>query len=89
VYVATVCRLGEAPHHPLVRLETEDDTPAAREQLTADALHRAKEIEGAGERVSVQARLEFPGEWDPPMIWRTVYETPLNAPPKTRGLIRG
>ncbi len=77
MYVATVCRLGETPHTALARLETDEEAPAAREKVTADAIGRAKEIEVTGERVSVQARLEFPGEWDPPMIWRTVYETPL------------
>jgi hypothetical protein len=79
MYVATVCRLGDTPQSALARLESQDDAPTARESLTADAIGRAKELEGAGERVSVQARLEFPGEWDPPMIWQTVYETPLRA----------
>jgi hypothetical protein len=79
VYVATVCRLGESPRDPLARFESEEETPAACERLTGEAVERAKEIEGAGERVSVQTRLEFPLEWEPPTIWRTVYQTPPSS----------
>jgi hypothetical protein len=76
VYVTTVCRLGESPRNALARFESEEETDAARERLTAEALARAREIEGAGERVSVQTRLEFPVEWEPPTSWQTVYQTP-------------
>jgi hypothetical protein len=76
MYVATVCRLGESPRNPLARLESEEETEAARERLAGEAVERAKAMEGAGERVSVQTRLEFPVEWEPPTIWHTVYQTP-------------
>ncbi len=84
MYVATVCRLGESPRNPLARFESEEETQAARERLTGEAVLRAKEIEGAGERVSVQIRLEFPSEWEPPTIWQTVYQTPPNPSALTR-----
>lgn len=76
MYVATVCRLGESPRDALARFETDEETEAAREQVTGEAVGRAKEIEGAGERVAVYARLEFPVEWEPPTSWQTVYQTP-------------
>ena len=76
MYVATVSRFGESPRNPLARFETEEDTEAARERLAAEALARAKEMERAGERVSVQTRLEFPVDWEPPTTWHTVYQTP-------------
>jgi hypothetical protein len=79
MYVATVCRLGESPRNPLARFESEEETEAARERRTGEAVERAKAMEGAGERVSVQARLEFPVEWEPPTIWHTVYQTPPNS----------
>ncbi|HEV3408088.1 MAG TPA: hypothetical protein VG079_05310 [Gaiellaceae bacterium] len=76
MYVATVCRLGESPRNAVARFESDEETDAARERVTAEALARAREIEGAGERVSVKTRLEFPVEWEPPTSWRTVYQTP-------------
>ena len=76
MYVATECRLGESPRNAVALYESEEESDAARERVTTEALARAREIEGAGERVSVQTRLEFPVEWEPPTSWQTVYQTP-------------
>jgi hypothetical protein len=79
VYVVAVCRLGESPHECLARLETDEETETARERLIGEAVERAREIEGTGVRVSVQTRLEFPLDLEPPVSWQTVYQSPPKA----------